>query len=345
MKSVYERSIDVCPQGQNDGDDKNTEWLSQRSKCWVTGTTCAPIIKWYSTTHPWRNSRKLVRDILKEIIFGYKQPFSAMVEDILAIGRKGEPIALQMLQAELDAEGKGHTMIHPGLLVSTFNEKWGGSPDAIIIDRDGNFVTLVEVKTLSVRQIKFGPPAGDPACAGQEVAIFPSEYYAQTHFYMWLTGIRDGMGLQYVPDKVDENGVVLVPGKIYRTPIPFDDINFGVMLNAIEAFTAMVAELTATITDGLAKAGVPFDRAVTKLKEPVDFLADQYNILAADMAEQLRRLKESTERAEILDEVLTLVQREMAKPIPRPGARKRHFKDIAGDLDDEERDELSKYLD
>jgi hypothetical protein len=336
MKSVYERSIDVCPQGQNDGDDKNAEWLSQRSKCWVTGTTCSPIIKWYSTTHPWRNSRKLVRDVLKEIIFGYKQPFSAMVENILAIGRKGEPVALQMLQAELDAEGKGHTMIFPGLLVSTHNEKWGGSPDAIIVDRDGNFVTLVEVKTLSVRQIKTDD---------QGVAVFPSEYYAQTHFYMWLTGIRDGMGLQYVPDKLDENGVVIEQGRIYKTPIPFDDLNFGVMFNALEAFTLHVAELTEKITTGLGVVGVPFEREVTKTKEPADFMVDNYHALLVDVAEQQRRFEESVKKVEAMGELMTLIDKEMAKPIPRPGARKRHFKDVAGDLDDEEREVLAKYLD
>lgn len=320
MHSAYARCIDVCPDGQKLADGTvNPDWADTRDKLWVTGTGLAKMIKHFSTTHPWRNTRGLVRDLLKSIIFGYKEPFSAMTENILRMGNAGESVALKMLQAELDAEGNGHTLIFPGLLVSTEDHRWGGSPDAIIVDRDGNFVALVEVKTLVLRENKFDD---------QGVAVFPAEYYAQAHLYMWLTGIRVGIGLQYEPTdrKNPADG-----GKIFRTPIPFDDANWAAAYSAAVEFTKLVEHL--------------MDMAhIAMGPEKIKIAEEPYDFVGALLMDSKRRQAEATAEIAMYEQLLGAVSVYMAKPIKRPGANKRSLRDISGGLDDEDRELLARYL-
>lgn len=305
----YLRSVEVCPGGQNIGDEKNPEWEKRRKKLIVSGTTAAKLLP---KSHPWHDS-KTARDDRKRYLFGYRAPTPQFLQDMFDAGNAGEKKAISIL--DIDLSFHDLRLEHPGLLEAKENEYWGGSVDGLVIDSNGVAKYVVEIKTCVKRKLQFEEETGLP--------IVPGYYMAQVQLYMYLTGINRAMFVQYDPKLERE--------RVFTTYVDFDPENFEIMRQYMIAYTEHTLKLREIL-------GLHIEALSAKddfCQEPVDLLS------CRDEPESV--IKRVIKRYEADLESLRAIQAIIVEYAPAPAKRASHPKRSRTDptlVTEEERDML-----
>lgn len=263
---MYKRSKDVCPKGQ-----QSPEWVEGREKLLITGTTLGGLLPPY---HLWKG-RSSRRDCVKRTVFGYKPPVGAFLQKMFDSGKAGEFVAIDVVKSQVlkpDEE-----ILFPGLLVALEDERWGGSPDGVVVDKETREPQyVVECKTLTRRAMQYDSDGA---------ALVPLYYYTQAHWYMWLVGVRSCAFVQYMPAS-DEVAV---------TWLDFDDARFALALGAARTYTIEHEGLTTQIDclvqqiANLKKCGEV--EPLTAAMRCASALDDLLRVIEQDAAPPTKRLK------------------------------------------------------
>jgi hypothetical protein len=231
------RSKDVCG-----GEQRTPDWYAGREKLIIAGSAFAKSLP---KSHPWHDGME--RDETKRSVFGYKRPERPYVRRMMDVGVVGEEVAVNtFLEAFLE---EGQQVEKPGLLIHNDEPSWGGSPDLVVKDKDGNPVYIGEAKTLVGRELEFDENGE---------AIVPLKYYAQAHWYMYLVNVRLCAFIQYEART----------GRVAVTWLEYDDELMAQALASAEEYTARIKQMRASVaelvvaTAGLMKCGGTEPRAV-----------------------------------------------------------------------------------
>lgn len=248
------RSRDVCG-----GEQRTDDWYAGREKLIIAGSTLAKTLP---KTHPWHKGME--RDEIKRLVFGWKHFERPFVRRMMDVGVVGEEVAINTFCGAFLEEGQ--QVEKPGLLIHNDEPMWGGSPDMIVKDADGNVLYIVEAKTLVARELQFDEDGE---------AVVPADYYAQAHWYMYLANVRLAAFTQYEPKT----------GRIAVRWIEYDDALMGEALASAEAFTKKIKTLRSEVgelvvaTAGLMKCGTTEPRRVMdriiELVKYVEAIIDQ----------------------------------------------------------------------